>query len=113
MKAYPDTGSLTPDQKTFNYRLSRARVVVEHAYGHLKARWRCLLKRNDTSIDDLPKLVSACCVLHNICELRGEAFDDDWMENDSAFSSVSQPVSTSTDINGDQIRTALTQYFSA
>ena len=33
MKAYPDTGHLTSEQKTFNYRLSKARVVVEHAYG--------------------------------------------------------------------------------
>ena len=35
MKAYPDTGSLKPDQKTFNYRLNGAQVVVEHAYGRL------------------------------------------------------------------------------
>lgn len=54
MKAFPDNGSLTWEQKTYNYRLSKARVVVEHAYG----------RRNDVLID-LPKLV-ATCVLHNI-----------------------------------------------
>ena len=69
MKADPDTRSLTPDQKTFNYRLSRARIVAECAYGRLTARWKCLLKGNDTSIDDLPKVVLACCILHNVCEL--------------------------------------------
>ena len=31
MKAFPDNGSLSCQQKTFNYSLSRARVVVEHA----------------------------------------------------------------------------------
>ena len=36
MKAFPDNGSLSHEQKTFNYRLSKARVVVEHAYGRLK-----------------------------------------------------------------------------
>ena len=80
MKAFPDNGSLAREQKTFNYRLSRTRVVVEHAYGRLKGRWRCLLKRNDVLVDDLPKLVAACCVLHNVCETRGDSFDEDWMQ---------------------------------
>ena len=38
MKPYCDTGNLTHDQRRFNYRLSRARVVVEDAYGRLKGR---------------------------------------------------------------------------
>ena len=80
MKAYPDNGRLIREQKTFNYRLSHARVVVEHAYGRLKGRWRCLQKRLDISVYDVPKCVAACVVLHNVCEVHGEAFDEDWME---------------------------------
>ena len=38
MKAFPDNSSLSCQQKTFNYRLSRARVVVKHAYGRHKGR---------------------------------------------------------------------------
>jgi len=53
MKKFPDNGSLTQEQMTYHYRLSKARVVVEHAYGRLKGWWRCLLKRNDVLIDDL------------------------------------------------------------
>ena len=34
---------LTPKQLYFNYRLSRARMVTEGAYGQLKGRWRVLL----------------------------------------------------------------------
>ena len=67
MKAYPNNGHLTREQKQFNYRLSKARVVVEHSYGRLKGRWRCLLKRLDVDVGDVPELVAACCVLHNIC----------------------------------------------
>lgn len=80
MKAFPDNGCLTHQQKTFNYRLSKARVVVEHAYGRLKGRWRCLLKRLDVSVSDVSELILACCVLHNICESHGERFNEEWLE---------------------------------
>ena len=69
MKAYPDSGRLNQQQKTFNYRLSHARVVVEHAYGRLKGRWRCLQKRLDISVYDVPKYVAACVMLH-VCEVH-------------------------------------------
>ena len=90
MKAYPDNGQLTQQKKTFNYRLSHARVVVEHAYGRLKGRWRCLQKRLDISVHDVPKFVAACVVLHNVCEVHGEAFDDEWMEGIESSSDVNE-----------------------
>ena len=89
MKAYQDNGNLTPQQNTFNYRLSHARVEVEHAYGQLKGRWRCLLKRLDVDIANTITVIAACCVLHNICETHRDHFDDDWMVNaDSARAKV-------------------------
>ena len=30
---------------------------------------------------DLPKIVAAYCVLHNICEINGENFNDGWMKD--------------------------------
>ena len=38
-----------------------------------------MLKRNDVQVQDLPYLVASCCVLHNICEIHGESFDEEWM----------------------------------
>jgi len=77
-EAYPDSGHLTHEQKQFNYQLSKDRVVVEHCYGRLKGRWRCLLKWLDVDICDVPTVVSTCCVLH-ICEIHREAFNQEWL----------------------------------
>ena len=39
MKPFAHSPKLSQEQKLFNYKLSRARVVVEIAFGRLKARW--------------------------------------------------------------------------
>ena len=62
MKAYPNNGHLSHEQKCFNYRLSKARVVVEHSYGRLKGRWR---KRLDVDVGDVSELRTSCCLLHS------------------------------------------------
>ena len=75
MKAYPVHVVTTPAQRHFNYRLSRARMCIENAFGRLKGRWRCLrtAMENDTAV--VPTIVSACCILHNICEATDEDYD--------------------------------------
>ncbi|KAG6932218.1 hypothetical protein G0U57_000214, partial [Chelydra serpentina] len=45
----PYTGALDSSKELFNYRLSKCRMVVECAFGHLKGRWRSLLTRSDLS----------------------------------------------------------------
>ena len=77
-----DNGALNRDQKKFNKELSKARIVSEHAFGLLKGRWRALLKRLDEDHWRIPNTIIACCVLHNICIIRGEEFDGD-VEDDS------------------------------
>ena len=73
MKPYPERRAITPSQRSFNKALSRARVVVERAFGMLKGRWRCLLVTLDESVDKIPLSIIACCILHNICiEVRDD-----------------------------------------
>ena len=81
MKPFSDNGRLTKEQHTFNYRLSKARMVVENAFGRLKGRWHCLLKRNDSNLKNVPNIVAACCVLHNLCETRCQTFDEDLLQD--------------------------------
>uniref|UniRef100_A0A8C3F331 DDE Tnp4 domain-containing protein n=1 Tax=Chrysemys picta bellii TaxID=8478 RepID=A0A8C3F331_CHRPI len=76
MKLY--TGSLDSSQDLFNYRLSKCRMVVECAFGRLKARCRSLLTRSDLSEKNIPIVIAACCALHNICESKGETFMAGW-----------------------------------
>ena len=46
MKSFPHNCMLSDQQKTYNYRTSRAHIVVENSYGRLKGRWQCLMKKN-------------------------------------------------------------------
>ena len=114
MKAFPDTGSLTSQQRCFNYQLSKARVVVEHSYGKLKGRWRCLL---DVLCEDVPELVSACCVLHNVCEIHGDEFNAEWLDGVEAntqsanTSNIEGASSSSSEVDAASIRNALVSYF--
>ena len=63
---------LTPQQHYFNYRLSRARMVTEGAYGQLKGRWRVLLWKSESNRDHVRTATLACMVLHNICIMQGD-----------------------------------------
>ena len=112
MKSFPDNGRLSRQQKLFNYRLSRARVVVEHAYGRLKGRWRCLLKRLDVSVEDVPSVIATCCVLHNICEMHGDTFDESLLEgvetDDGTSAADSGPPHS---VSGANVRQALMAFF--
>jgi len=31
----------------------------------------------------VPHVVTACCVLHNFCEIHGDSFDEDWLQDHS------------------------------
>ena len=78
IKPFSQTASLTRAQQNFNYRLSHARIVVENTFGRLKARWRRLMKQNDMEIANVPNIIAACCVLHNMCEIHGDTFNEAW-----------------------------------
>ncbi|KAJ4425591.1 hypothetical protein ANN_27787 [Periplaneta americana] len=52
-------------ERIFNYRLSRARRIVENAFGLISARFRCLRKTIELSPKTVERIVCAAWVLHN------------------------------------------------
>ncbi|KAF0916321.1 hypothetical protein E2562_005923 [Oryza meyeriana var. granulata] len=67
--------NLTWTQHAFNEKVGELRRVAVDAFARLKARWACLQKRTEVKLQDLPVVLGACCVLHNICETHGEELD--------------------------------------
>ncbi|CAC5418943.1 unnamed protein product [Mytilus coruscus] len=82
IKPFRDDGTLSAEKRYFHYMLSRARMVVENAFGRLKGRWRCLMKRNDLSTLFVPDVAECCCTLHNICETFLNEFPEEWLEQE-------------------------------
>ena len=66
VKPYPAI-NLSENKDRFNFRQSSARMAIEQAFGLLKCRFRILLKRQDTKMDNLPYIIYACFILHNLC----------------------------------------------
>jgi len=67
--------NLTWTQHAFNEKIGDVQRVAKAAFTRLKGRWSCLQKRTEVKLQDLPVVLGACCVLHNICEMRNEEMD--------------------------------------
>ena len=67
MRPYPRAAraALPQDQLVFNYRLSRARRIVENTFGILAQRFRFYNKRVQLSENNADIIVKATCALHN------------------------------------------------
>ncbi|XP_041915915.1 putative nuclease HARBI1 [Alosa sapidissima] len=57
--------NLRADQSVYNYRHSRARRIIENAFGIMASRWRILGKPIDCSVNNATHIVKACVALHN------------------------------------------------
>lgn len=75
LRPYPGRDLDTIIKKRYNYRLSRARRVVENAFGILTNRFRVLFTSMDADAEKATSIVRTCCVLHNmLCTLSDNAY---------------------------------------
>ena len=68
-KPYSQAG-LTTTKRIFNYRLSRARCIVENAFGILANRFRVFMTPLKLNPDKVETIVLTCCTLHNFFRTR-------------------------------------------
>lgn len=80
---FKDNGCLTEEQKIFNFKLSSTRMVIEHAFGLLKGRFRRLLHISNFDVNICKKIIMACCILHNICITQKDDTDIAVVDDDN------------------------------
>ncbi|KAI3827151.1 hypothetical protein L1987_01221 [Smallanthus sonchifolius] len=69
--------NLAWSQHSFNQKVNEVQKIGKDAFMRLKGRWGCLQKRIEVKLQELPMVLGACCVLHNICEMHNEEMDVD------------------------------------
>ena len=68
-------GQLNIERKIYNYRLSRARRVIENVFGILANRFRVFHTSINLKLERIDKVVMACCTLHNfLCRKRQQHY---------------------------------------
>ncbi|XP_011883630.1 PREDICTED: uncharacterized protein LOC105570793, partial [Vollenhovia emeryi] len=65
LRPFPGKEGLDEAKSIFNYRLSRARRVVENSFGILVTQWRLLKKPIEATVENTIQMVQAIICLHN------------------------------------------------
>jgi len=65
MRPFPRKQTQDNAKSYYNYRLSRARMTVECAFGILSSKFRIILKSIETKVENADHIVKAICILHN------------------------------------------------
>jgi hypothetical protein len=58
-----------PNKVRFDNLVNHGHVLIENGFGNLKNRWHCILKNLNRKVDKGGKIIMACCVFHNFCQL--------------------------------------------
>uniref|UniRef100_A0A915D665 DDE Tnp4 domain-containing protein n=1 Tax=Ditylenchus dipsaci TaxID=166011 RepID=A0A915D665_9BILA len=123
MRPFPGN-ELDYGKRIFNYRLSRARRVIENFFGILSVKWRVLLSRIETSVEVSDKIVWAVLALHNFLIMEGKlntaALADTGDENNGPWRTVvapllampqQQPMMRRCTASGKEVRQKLVDYY--
>ena len=81
MKPY-STRNMTKEERIFNYRLSRARRVVENAFGILVNRFQVMRTTMEHHPQTVRLIVKTCIVLHNLMRTRYPTLQNRLLDRD-------------------------------
>ena len=118
MKEFSNGGT-TRQEQYFGLMLCKARMVIECAFGRLKARFPALWHTMDIDLEYLPSVIYSCFVLHNFCDTHCESVPSEKIQSaityDKEFQAdYIQCHSSRTDPNeghGKATRQVLMKYF--
>uniref|UniRef100_A0A671NAK6 DDE Tnp4 domain-containing protein n=1 Tax=Sinocyclocheilus anshuiensis TaxID=1608454 RepID=A0A671NAK6_9TELE len=118
MKPFARRG-LSREQRVFNYRLSRARRIVENTFAN---RFRVFLSTIDLDPNVVEVIVLASCALHNylrdecgnayLCGLTDQDGQETWRQ-DPPLQQAALPRSTNASSEAKQNRERLMEYFNS
>ncbi|XP_042310079.1 uncharacterized protein LOC121923591 [Sceloporus undulatus] len=63
-------------ERVYNANFNKCRSVIEQAMYRLRGRWQCLTGRLPLAEENVVAVVTACVVLHNICESKGHVLQE-------------------------------------
>nr|CAH7743074.1 unnamed protein product [Callosobruchus chinensis] len=112
MKPYPQR-TLTYENRIFNYRLSRARRLVECGFGILANRWRILLNKIHLGPEKVELITLTCVVLHNYLATENLRYTEGVYESDfdSTLNQLVQKVGNHSTTLSRDIREDFKNYF--
>ena len=87
LKSYlmkPHRNAVGDAQKVFNYRISRARLVVENAFGILAQRLGCFLTTMQLRPQNVKVIIYAAAVLHNLIRIRNPVIPSHTVDEETA-----------------------------
>lgn len=70
----PRNGTMSRDERIFNYRLSRSRRTIENTFGIMVARFRIFHRVINASPDSVDNIIKAAVCLHNFIRLENNHF---------------------------------------
>ena len=118
----------TKKERIFNYRICRARRIVENAFGILANRFGCLLTTMRQTPYTVTSIVIACCCLHNLMRKDNQnptavSVDDEdahhnvipgsWRADARLIDGERDNARNTGTKQGKEVRDYLTQYYSS
>ena len=92
-------------------------MVIECAFGQLKARFGCFRREMDINLKDLPAVIHLRFILHNFCEIRQETVNQNDVLVSRNYDADFQPETTAgyeinnNEAGGKRIRNIFAKHF--